>query len=144
MTAVRGEQERLDNNYSDEVSLRDLYLIFRQGFVLIVVVALLAGAAAFLYASIQPDRFEEQATVLVTPTPERRVDDAGSAIIQRTNVNYATYESLAFSQRVLDRTARAAGIPADELDDFTERLELSNLVEDRKNTRLNSSHVAIS
>lgn len=119
----------MDNNYSDEVSLRDLYLIFRQGFVLIVVVALLAGAAAFLYASIQPDRFEAQATVLVTPTPERRVDDAGSAIIQRTNVNYATYESLAFSQRVLDRTARAAGIPADELENFTERLELSNLVD---------------
>src|SRR5690625_5764784 len=99
MTAVRGEQKRLDNNYSDEVSLRDLYLIFRQGFVLIVVVALLAGAAAFLYASIQPDRYEAQATVLVTPTPERRGDDAGSAIIQRTKLNYAPYQTLPFRRR---------------------------------------------
>lgn len=119
----------MENNYADEVSLRDLYLIFKQGFLLIVIVALLAGAGAFLYATLQPASYEAQATVLVTPTPERRGDDAGAAIIQRTNVNYATYESLAFSQRVLDRTAAEAGIPSAELDRFADRLELSNLVD---------------
>lgn len=114
--------------YQDEVSLRDLYLIFKRGFALIVIVALLAGAAAFLYGTLRPDTFEAQATVLVTPTPERRGDDAGAAIIQRTNVNFATYESLAFSQRVLDRTMLEAGISGDEAGNFEDRLSLNNLV----------------
>ncbi len=124
----------MENTYADEVSLRDLYLIFKKGFWLIVIVALLAGAAAFLYATLQPASYEAQATVLVTPTPERRGDDAGAQIMQRTNVNYATYESLAFSQRVLDRTAMEAGVTGDELDRFTNRLELTSLVGSGQNS----------
>lgn len=118
----------MSTEYADEVSLRDLYLIFRRGFWLIVAVTVLAGAGAFLFATLSPDTYEAQATVLVTPTPERQGDSAGTAIIQRTNVNYATYESLAFSRRVLDNTAMAAGIPSDERDSFPEQLELENLV----------------
>lgn len=115
------------NEYNDEVSLRDLYLIFRQGFWLIVLVALIAGAGAFLFASLRPDVFEAEATVLVTPTPERRIDGAGSTIIDRTNVDYLTYSSLAFTEPVLNRTMREAGVPLDEYDRFRERLTVSNL-----------------
>ncbi|HLR46932.1 MAG TPA: Wzz/FepE/Etk N-terminal domain-containing protein, partial [Deinococcales bacterium] len=117
------------NDYSDEVSLRDLYLIFKRGFPLIVLVALVAGAAAFLYATLQPDKYEAQATVLVTATPERQSDGAGSSIIQRTNVNYATYESIAFSRRVLEATAReASSIEIEDYDTLEEMLELESLV----------------
>ena len=38
----------------DEISLRELYLIFRAGFLAIVLAALVAGAAAFLYLSTMP------------------------------------------------------------------------------------------
>lgn len=117
------------NDYSDEVSLRDLYLIFRRGFPLIAVVALVAGAAAFLYATLQPDRYEAQATVLVTATPERQADGPGTSIIRRTNVGYGTYESIAFSRRVLDATAQKAGVTVDDIDSVKEMLELENLIE---------------
>ncbi len=114
--------------YADEVSLRDLYLIFRRGLPLIIVIAVLAGAATFLYLTFQPERFESQATVLVTPTPERSGEDVGSAIMQRTNVSYSTYESVAYSQRVLDATFVEFGGDADEAASFRDRLSLANLV----------------
>ena len=113
------------NDYQDEVSLRDLYLIFRRGFLLIAVVAVVAAVGAFLITTFQADTYEAEATVLVTPTPQRAGDDAGAAIMDRTNVNYVTYESLAFSRRVLDMTAQTFGIPADERDNFPERLGLT-------------------
>src|SRR5699024_1865906 len=110
------------------VSLRDLYLSFKRGFPLIVLVALVAGAAAFLYATLQPDKYEAQATVLVTATPERQSDGAGSSIIQRTNVNYATYESIAFSRRVLEATAREADYDSTATGSLKNILELESLV----------------
>lgn len=116
------------NDYSDEVSLRDLYLIFRRGFPLIVAVALVAGAAAFLYATLQPDKYEALATVLVTATPERQGDSSGSSIIQRTNVGFPTYESIAFSRRVMDATLQATGLEVDDYDSLRKMLELENLV----------------
>ncbi len=114
--------------YADEISLRDLYLIFRRGMPLIIVIALLAGAATFLFLTFQPERFEAQATVLVTPTPERSGEDVGSAIMQRTNVSYSTYESVAYSQRVLDATFVEFGAAPDEAASFRDRLSLANLV----------------
>ena len=128
------------NDYQDEVSLRDLYLIFKRGFWLIAAVAILAAVGAFLFATFSADTYEAEATVLVTPTPVRTGDDAGAAIISRTNVNYVTYESLAFSRRVLDRTAVAFGIPADDRDRFPERLELT--ANDTSSAQLIVGHTA--
>ena len=58
----------------DEVSLRDLYLVFRRGLPVILGLALLAAAAAYLWVALRPPVFEAEATV-TTGTPAVRMRD---------------------------------------------------------------------
>jgi uncharacterized protein involved in exopolysaccharide biosynthesis len=51
----------------DEISLRDVYLIFRRGLPLIFISSLAAGVLAFIISSFLPSVYEAETTVLISP-----------------------------------------------------------------------------
>ena len=101
----------------DEISLRDLYLIFRRGLPLVLGVALLAALAAFAWVALRPDVFEAEATVTSTPPSVRMRQDASlivvpegdgapSALALDTPRGHtgATYRTIAEGRSVFDAT----------------------------------------
>ena len=93
--------------FEDEISLRDLYLILLKGLPLIVAVSLLAGIAAFIASSFLPPTYQAESTTLVTPSP---VEIRGAENISfRTSqeVSFESYETLAKSRPVLNATVSA-------------------------------------
>lgn len=116
------------NEYNDEISLRDLYLILRRGLPLIVLITVLAAAAAFVIISLQPENYEASTTVLVTPTPVRAQDSAGVGFIQRADLSFATYEALAYSRPVLQGVIDRAGLTDTDVTAFRKRASVASLV----------------
>lgn len=95
----------------DEISLRELYLIFRSGLVAIVLAAVLAGAAAFLYLSSRPEAYEATATVQVNvPVPESANEEA-AWLLPPAGLGMNSYRALANRPSVL---AEALGVRATE------------------------------
>ncbi len=108
----------------DEISLRELYLIFRSGLVAIVLVALLAGSAAFIYLSSRPDSYEATATVQVNvPVPETTNEEA-AWLLPPAGIGMSTYRALANRPTIL---ADALEMPIESTEALREvagRLEL--------------------
>ena len=108
----------------DEISLRELYLIFRSGLVAIVLAALVAGTAAFLYLSTRPESFEATATVQVNvPVPETTNEEA-AWLLPPAGIGMNSYRALANRPEIL---ADALGVPASSTEALREgvrRLEL--------------------
>ena len=98
--------------YDDEISLRELYLILKRGLPLIVITAVLAGAAAFAYMQLRPDVYESEATVVSNPVTVQLRGEGTIAFEPRSAIAFATYESLATSRATFER-ALAALDPAD-------------------------------
>lgn len=95
------------NHDYDEISLRDLYLIIKRGLPLILVVSLLAAAGALLFVTLRTDRYQAEATVLVSPTPVKIKggEDARNLVLdQRYDISWETYQKIAFSRSVLQET----------------------------------------
>ncbi|MCW5820401.1 MAG: hypothetical protein KIT12_10885 [Trueperaceae bacterium] len=85
---------------TDEVSLRDLYLIFRRGFRLIAAVALVAAGAAFAYLSTKPASYVASATVQVT-APQPTTSGELASLVPQVGMGMQSYTSLAMSNAVL-------------------------------------------
>lgn len=86
----------------DEISLRDIYLIIRQGFWLILLVSLLLALLGFFYASLGPPTYESESTTSVTPSPISVQNTRGVSLSPRTSIPYQSYERLALSGVVLE------------------------------------------
>ena len=87
---------------SDEISLRDLYLILKRGMPLIVVIALAVGLAAFVLTSLMAPTYEAESTTLINPSPVR-VEGPGNLRFNPSNeVSFEAYETLATSRPVLE------------------------------------------
>ncbi len=88
----------------DEVSLRELYLIFKRGLPWVVGAALLAGALAFALTLRHTPVFVASASVLVSPLP---VEGEPAEAVQRLSlersgeVPFEVYRELARSEAVL-------------------------------------------
>jgi len=87
---------------SDEVSLRDLYLVIRRGLPVILGLAALAGILAFLSNSRREPVYAAESTVLVTPPPIQITGDDDLSFSPSNEVSFETYETLARSQLVLE------------------------------------------
>ena len=88
----------------DEVSLRELLLIFRRGLPWIVGAALLAGALAFVSILRHTPLFQTGATVLVSPLPiEGDSPEAAQRLSLESSgaVPFEVYRQLALSEAVL-------------------------------------------
>ncbi len=104
--------------YTDEISLRDLYLILKRGLPFIIGLALVAGLAAFVISSLLPKVYEAQSTTLVTPPPVRVSESGTLSFEPDVNISFESYETLALSQPVLEAAVEAvpeAGLTASGL-----------------------------
>lgn len=85
----------------DEISLRELYLIFRSGLLAIVLAALVAGAAAYLYLGSRPDRYVAGATVQVNvPAPSTTSEEA-AWLLPPAGIGFSSYAAIAHRSDVL-------------------------------------------
>lgn len=89
------------SDHSDEVSLRDLYLVLLRGLPLILIFTLVAGAVAYWLNAQREPVYVAESTVLVTPPPIRIEGDETLAFSPINEVSFQTYETLARSQLVL-------------------------------------------
>ncbi len=78
---------------ADEVSLRELYLTFRAGLPLIVVAALVAGAAVLIYMLSQPPRYEASAVVQVLPTTITPAAGSATTLTPPVGIDLETYKA---------------------------------------------------
>ena len=86
---------------SDEVSLRDLFLVLLRGLPFILVLALICGGAAYYLNAQRKPTFAAESTVLVTPPPIQIEGDENLSFSPINEVSFQTYETLARSQPVL-------------------------------------------
>jgi uncharacterized protein involved in exopolysaccharide biosynthesis len=87
---------------SDEVSLRELYLVLRRRFLWIVAAALLAGVAAYAVLATRPAVYVAEATAVVARTPVSVSGESGLLFQPELDVTYETYATLAYSRGVLE------------------------------------------
>lgn len=100
-----------DFDRSSEVSLRDLYLVLLRGLPFILLLALLAGGAAYLLNAQREPVFAAESTVLVTPPPIEIQGDENLSFSPINEVSFQTYERLARSQAVLrDAVSNLEGV----------------------------------
>ncbi|MGL4611321.1 MAG: Wzz/FepE/Etk N-terminal domain-containing protein [Trueperaceae bacterium] len=96
----------LSPSRNDEISLRDVYLIFRRGLPLILITALLAGAVVFIISSFLPKVYEAETTVLISP-PAVSVEGVSSLSFRPpSEVSFEAYETLAGSKGILGEAAQ--------------------------------------
>lgn len=87
--------------YGDEVSLRQIYLVFRSGLPLIIVIALLAGVAAFVVQSLRPPLYTATATVNVIPPLVGTDSLSGLELSVSAGMDPESYQAIAFSRDLL-------------------------------------------
>ncbi|MFA7461417.1 MAG: Wzz/FepE/Etk N-terminal domain-containing protein, partial [Trueperaceae bacterium] len=97
----------------DEISLRELYLIFRAGLVAIVLAALVAGAAAFLYIGSRPASYEATATVQVNVPVADSANEEAAWLLPPAGIGMNSYRALANRPAVI---AAGLGVPASNTD----------------------------
>lgn len=94
---------------SDEISLRDLYLILKRGLLWIVVAGLLAGVAAYAIVTVQPDRFRANATVRVAPSPIRVGGDGSLSLAPSDDLSFDSYQTIASTPAVVQAVLEEVG-----------------------------------
>lgn len=95
------------NDYQDEISLRDLYLIFKGGLGWIVGVSLVVAAVAFVVKTAQPHRYRTSSNVQVSPLQLTKPVGSAIDLSSVTQVDFETYRSIATSQPVLEASLKA-------------------------------------
>jgi hypothetical protein len=110
---------------SDEISLRELYLVLRRNALWILGVAIVTGAVAYFFVASRPEQFESHAVVVYEAPPVAvRGGDAFAASLV-TAFPYEAYEALAFDRvRVAAVLERAAGVDW-SIDQFLGRARLA-------------------
>ena len=112
---------------SDEISLRELYLVLRRRIVLIAAVALVAGAGAYVLLASRSPTFVAEASAVVSRAPVSVTGESGLQFRPELDVTYETYSTLAYSRGVLE--AVSAAVPAANMNHgrLREALELVRL-----------------
>lgn len=92
---------------TDEVSLRDLYLTFRAGLPIIVIVAVVCAAAAYIVVTARGSTYSTAATVSVTPPSVGNSALSGLELTVPTGIDFETYRAIAFDGDLLSRVVDA-------------------------------------
>jgi len=87
---------------SDEISLRELYLVLRRRAPWIVAAAVLAAVVAFVVFSAGPAIYVAESTAVVARTPIQVSLAGGLRFSPEVDVTFETYQTLAFSRGVLE------------------------------------------
>ncbi|MCA9838123.1 MAG: hypothetical protein KC422_14490 [Trueperaceae bacterium] len=94
----------------DDISLRDIYLLIRKHWLVIVFLPLVLAILAFVVSSFLPKSYEAESVALVTPSPIRLSGNANLSYRPPIEVSYEAYETLANSKGVLDQAIERAGL----------------------------------
>lgn len=89
---------------SDEISLRELYLILKRGLPLIVIVSVLLAVIAFVVVQLLPPVYSAETTTLVTPSPIEISGTPNLSFRPSSNVSFEAYQTLAESRAVMEAT----------------------------------------
>lgn len=111
---------------ADEVSLRDLYLIFRRGLKAILAVTLLAGVGAFLYVSLKPTRYEASASVQVVLEQSHEALDGLGWLVPPVGMDSSSYRNVALSRTVLASAGQVPEGDTAQLRGVLKRLDLED------------------
>ncbi len=87
---------------SDEISLRELYLVLRRRAPWIVAAAVLAGVVAFAALSLRAPSYVAEATTIVARAPISVELGTGLSFRPEIDLTFDTYQTLAFSRSVLE------------------------------------------
>lgn len=93
--------------FADEISLRDLYLIFKKGFPWIILTGLLVGVITFVYLGMQPRKYVAESSTIVTPIVGRPTFNVGGENLKVEgggSIPFNTYKALAKSRQVVEAT----------------------------------------
>jgi len=112
---------------SDEISLRELYLILKRGAVGIVLTALLAGAAAFIYLTSRPAVYQASATVQVSSPQPAGAGTEAAGLVPQVSLGSQTYTALANGSAVLAAAFGPAAPDAAELRRLAGTLQLKSI-----------------
>ncbi len=96
-----GSFDRSNFDRSDEVSLRDLFLVLLRGLPFILLLTLVCGGVAYYLNAQRKAVFAAESTVLVTPPPIQTGDGENLSFSPINEVSFQIYETLARSQPVL-------------------------------------------
>jgi uncharacterized protein involved in exopolysaccharide biosynthesis len=91
----------------DEISLRDVYLIFRRGLPLILILSLIAGVLAFIVSSFLPKVYEAETTVLISPPAVNVEGTPNLSFRPSSEVSFEAYETLAESRGVMGEAVQS-------------------------------------
>jgi uncharacterized protein involved in exopolysaccharide biosynthesis len=92
---------------SDEISLRELYLVLRRRVAWIVLAALAAGGLAAAVMALRPSVYVAEASTVVARTPVSVAGESGLQFRPELDVTFETYTTLAFSRGVLEEVLEA-------------------------------------
>lgn len=92
---------------SDEISLRELYLVLRRRAVWIVLAAVVAGGVAAAVMALRPGVYLAEASAVVARTPVSVAGESGLQFRPELDVTFETYSTLAFSRGVLENVLDA-------------------------------------
>src|SRR6056297_546624 len=99
---------------SDEISLRELYLVLRRRALWIALAAAAVAVAAYAVLSVRPDVYVAEATGTVSRTPVSVQGNTGLVFRPELDISFDTYTTLAYSRSVLETVLQA--VPEAELD----------------------------
>jgi uncharacterized protein involved in exopolysaccharide biosynthesis len=105
MDSVTSPNQRVATS-NDEISLRDVYLIFRKGLPLILILSAAAGILAFVISSFLPKVYEAETTVLISPPAVNVEGTQNLSFRPSSEVSFEAYETLAQSRGVLGEAAQ--------------------------------------
>jgi len=122
----------------DEISLRELYLVFRRGLVWILAVSLVIAALVFVVLYLQPNRYQATATVRMTPLQFTQPQQATASpqaqqnlldLSAITQIGFDAYKTLALSRETLKATL-------DRLDTVPKGLTVADVADHLRLTKL--------
>lgn len=112
----------------DEVSLRDLFLVVKRWWIVILLVALVAGIAVVVYLRSRPPVYLATATTVVSRAQVDVQTSSNLAVRPDLDVTFEAYQALATGQAVLSATAAALADPELDVEQLRSMLELQRLV----------------
>lgn len=112
----------------DEVSLRDLFLVIKRWWMVILLAALVAGIAVVVYLRSRPPVYLATATAAVSRVPVDVQTSSSLLVRPDLNVTFETYQAVAMGQAVLAATAAAVPEAGLSVEQLRPMLELQRLV----------------
>ncbi|MEZ4629649.1 MAG: hypothetical protein R2880_02855 [Deinococcales bacterium] len=89
---------------SNEISLRELYLVLRRALPVIFLVGFTLAVIVLVLASLRPESYEAQSITIISPSSIEVKNPSGVIFNPQNNVTFEAYQALAYSSPVIEAT----------------------------------------